>query len=116
MAATSKAKTTDSANGTDVIGTAQEAADYVRSTAERAAARLPEVATNAQEAARDTQARLDRMPNQALLVGTSLSIGFAAGLFIAGSNRILVALAAAPAAAMGLTMIGRDQTEAGSGD
>ena len=116
MAATSKAKTSDSANGTDIVGTAQDAAEYVRSTAQAAAARLPAVKANAEGAARDTQRALDQMPNQALLIGTSLSIGFAAGLFLAGTNRLLVAIAAAPAAAMGLTMLSRDQTGAASAD
>jgi hypothetical protein len=116
MAATSKPKTSDSANGTSVMDSVQDAADYARNTAERAAARLPEVAANAQGAARDTQKALDQMPNQALLIGTSLSLGFAGGLFLAGTNRLLVAIAAAPAIAMGLTMMNRDQTGAASAD
>lgn len=116
MAATSKAKSSETENGTGVIGSAQQAAEYVRSGAEQAAARLPEVAANAQGAARDTQRALDQMPSQALLIGTSLSLGFAGGLFVSGANRLLVVLAAAPAVAMGLTMVGRDQTGATSAD
>jgi hypothetical protein len=110
MAATST--TTDSANGADVVGATQQAAEAVRSTAERAASHLPEVADTAKGAARDTQRRLEQMPNQALVLGTSFSLGLAAGLFIGGSNRLLVMLAAAPAAAMGLTMLARDEEAA----
>ena len=109
MAATSR--TTESANGSTVAESAQDAAELVRATAEKAAAKLPDVASTAQDAARDTQRRLDAMPNQALLVGTSFSIGAAAGLFIGGSNRLLVVLALAPAAAMVMTLMNRDSEE-----
>ncbi len=109
---TATSRTTESANGSTVAESAQDAAELVRTTAEKAAAKLPDVASTAQDAARDTQRRLDAMPNQALLVGTSFSIGAAAGLFIGGSNRLLVVLALAPAAAMALTMMNRGDAEA----
>jgi hypothetical protein len=57
------------------------------------------------------------MPNQALIVGTSFSLGLGIGLFTSGANRLLVALALAPAGAMLLTMLGREeesQTAGGS--
>jgi hypothetical protein len=63
----------------------------------------------AQVAARDTQQALERMPNQGLLIGTSFSIGLGTGLFMSGSNRLLVLLALAPAAAMVATLVGRDE-------
>jgi len=94
--------------GTGVMAGAQDAAEKVRVTAERAAARLPEAVAGAQVAARDTQRALDSMPNQALTVGTSFSLGLGIGLFLSGANRLLVALAVAPAAAMVLTMLGRE--------
>jgi len=113
MAATSR--TTESANGSSVAESAQDAAELVRTTAEKAAARLPEVAATAQDAARDTQRKLDQMPNQALVIGTSVSVGMAAGLFLGGANRLLVALALAPAAAMAMTMVNRDAAAKDSG-
>ena len=90
---------------------AQDAADMVKSTYDRAAERFPEVADTAQTAARDTQRALERMPNQGLLVGTSFSIGLGTGLFMSGANRMLVLLALAPAAAMVATLLGRKDDE-----
>lgn len=114
MAAT-KSSTTQAENESDersMLGalgsSAQDAAGVVRDTAERAAARMPEVAANAQVAARDTQRALDSMPSQALIVGTSFSLGLAAGLFVGGANRLLVVLALAPAGAMAMTILGRN--------
>lgn len=88
---------------------AAAAADTVRQTAERAAARLPEAVAGAQVAARDTQRVLDGMDDKALLIGTSFSLGLGVGLFLSGANRILVALALAPAGAMVMTMLGREE-------
>ena len=114
MAAT-KSSTSQTENGAAERGmlgalgsNAQDAVGVVKDTAEKAAARLPEVAANAQVAARDTQKALDAMPSQALIVGTSFSLGLAAGLFIGGANRLLVGLALAPAGAMAMTILGRD--------
>ena len=110
--------TRSSGNGRDgkrpmaaVISTAQDAAEMVRLTAERAAARLPDAFAGAQVAARDTQRALEQMPNQGLVIGTSFSVGLGVGLFVSGANRLLVALALLPAGAMALTMLGRDEGE-----
>jgi pantoate kinase len=95
---------------------AQEAADLIKSTAERAAERWPDAVAGAQIAARDTQQALERMPNQGLVIGTSFSIGLGVGLFMSGSNRLLVLLALAPAAAMAATLVAREeQTLSASG-
>jgi uncharacterized membrane protein YdbT with pleckstrin-like domain len=87
---------------------AQDAAEMVRSSAERAAARLPDAVAGAQGAARDTQRALESMPSQALVMGTSFSLGLGVGLFLSGANRLLVTLALVPAGAMALTMLGRE--------
>ncbi len=97
-----------------VMNATQDAAGLVRSTAELAAARLPDAVAGAQVAATETQRRLDEMPSQALLIGTSFSLGLGVGLFVTGANRLLVGLALAPAGAMALTMFGREQQEAGA--
>ncbi|CAN5165037.1 hypothetical protein BH24CHL7_BH24CHL7_07690 [soil metagenome] len=94
--------------GVGVMGTAQDAAEKVRQSAERAAERLPEAVATAQVAARDTQKALEDMPNQALIIGTSFSLGLGVGLFLTGFNRILVLLALAPAAAMAATLVSRE--------
>src|ERR671916_1996334 len=116
MAAEQNSRTNGGAiEGTDesrqpvgVMGGAQEAAEKLRVSAERAAEKLPEAMTTAQVAARDTQRRLEEMPNQTLIVGTSFSLGLGVGLFLTGYNRILVLLALAPAAAMAATLMNRD--------
>ncbi len=107
---------TDIENGARGMGAAvmtatQDAADTMRTTAERAAAKLPDAVAGAQVAATETQRRLDEMPSQALLIGTSFSLGLGVGLFASGANRLFVALAVAPAVAMALTIFGRDQDE-----
>lgn len=88
----------------------QDAADIARSTAQRAAERLPDAVAGVQGAASETQRRLEELPNDALLIGTSFSLGMGVGLFLSGANRFLVAAALAPAAAMALTIFGRGQT------
>ena len=100
--------------GTAVMSATQDAAEVARQTAQRAAERLPEAVAGAQTVATETQRRLGEMDNDALLVGTSFSIGLAVGLFLSGANRFLVALALGPAAAMLLTIFGRDQESASS--
>lgn len=100
--------------GASVMSGAQDAAEKVRVTAERAAARFPDAMAGAQVAARDTQKTLESMPNQALVIGTSFSLGLGIGLFVSGANRLLVALALLPAGAMAMTILGREEDEAGS--
>jgi len=95
--------------GATVVSGAQDVAEMARVTVERAAARLPEAVAGAQVAARDTQRTLESMPNQALIIGTSFSLGLGIGLFVSGANRLLVALALAPAGAMAVTFMGRDE-------
>ena len=95
--------------GSAVLSASQDAAEMARATAGRAAAHLPEAVAGVQVAATETQRRLDEMPNQALVIGTSFTLGLAAGLYLSGANRLLVTLALAPAGAMALTMFGRQQ-------
>jgi hypothetical protein len=103
-------KTPGSADKTPVgvMGGAQEAADRLRASAERAAEHIPDAVAGAQVAARDTQRVLEEMPNQALIVGTSFSLGLGAGLLLTGSNRLLVIAALLPAAAMAATLMSRE--------
>lgn len=95
-----------------VMNTAQEAAqataEKVRSAAETAADRLPGAVATAQDVSRDTARTLDELPDQALMIGTSFSLGLGCGLLLSGSNRLLVLIALAPAAAMAATLLNRD--------
>jgi hypothetical protein len=104
-----------SKNSSGLMAGAQDAADIVKTTYDRAAERFPEVAEKAQVAARDTQRALERAPNQGLVVGTSFSIGLGVGLFMSGANRFLVLAALAPAAAMAATLIGREDESTTAG-
>jgi hypothetical protein len=93
-----------------VMATAQDAAERVKTAAETAAERLPDAVASAQVAVTDTQRALDELPNQALIIGTSFSLGLGVGMFLTGTNRLLVLLALAPAAAMAPTLVGRGST------
>jgi hypothetical protein len=90
-----------------VVSGAQQAADVARQTAERAAARLPDAVATARVTAHDTQAALEEMDDQALLAGTTFSLGLGIGLFVSGAHRLLVVAALIPAVAMLLTLLGR---------
>jgi hypothetical protein len=117
---TTEPTTTDRANGTNdgggplagVVSNAQDAAataaGAVRTAADAAAERLPAAMATAQVVSRDTARTLEQMPDQALMVGTSFSLGLGVGLFFSGANRLLVFLALAPAAAMAATLMGRE--------
>jgi hypothetical protein len=90
-----------------VMSTAQDAAERVKTVAETAAERLPDAMASAQVAMTDTQRALDELPNQALVIGTSFSLGLGVGMFLTGTNRLLVLVALVPAAAMAATLVGR---------
>jgi hypothetical protein len=90
-----------------VLNSAQDVAGRLRSGASRAADRLPASMSDAQNAARGTQRALDEMPSETLLIGTGFWLGLTAGLWLRGANRLLVMLAALPAAAMASTLARR---------
>ena len=94
-----------------VMNQAQDAAQAtvgaVRNVAGTAADRLPAAMTTAQDVAGQTSRTLEELPDQALVVGTSFSLGLGIGLFMSGMNRIFVLLALAPAADMAVTLVNR---------
>ena len=94
--------------GGGAAAAAQDAAQRVRTAAETAAERAPAALSAAQDAVADTARALDELPNQALIIGTSFSVGLGAGLLLSGSNRLLVLLALIPAGAMAATLLGRE--------
>jgi hypothetical protein len=96
----------DEARGA-LVGVMSTAQDAVKTAAETAAERLPTAVASAQVAVTDTQRALDELPNQALVIGTSFSLGLGVGMFLTGTNRLLVLLALVPAAAMAATLVGR---------
>lgn len=102
-----------------VMSQAQDAAqatvEVVRNAAGTAADRLPAAMTTAQEVAGQTSRTLDELPDQALLIGTSFSLGLGVGLLMSGMNRLFVLLALAPAAAMAATLVNRDSSAPAQG-
>ena len=90
-------------------GGIDQALSTAQDTARRVAEGMPGAISQAQTAVADTARALDELPNQALLIGTSFSIGLGAGLLLSGANRLLVLLALTPAAAMAATLLGREQ-------
>jgi hypothetical protein len=100
--------------GAAVMNAGQDAAELARQNAQRAAERLPDAMAGAQTAVTQTQAKLNQMDNNALLIGTSFSLGLGVGLFLSGANRFLILGALAPAGAMALTMMGRQESANGS--
>jgi len=92
------------------------AQERIKAGVGKAAEAMPDDMASAQSAARDTQRRLDSMTDDNLLAGASFSLGLAIGLFVSGSNRLLVALTLVPAAAMLSTLMNRERAAAADGE
>jgi hypothetical protein len=84
----------------DVAGRAGEVANEV-------ASRLPAAAATTRDAITTAQIRMESTSDEILTNGTMLSLGVALGLLLGGANRLLVAMALIPAAAMGATLLDR---------
>jgi hypothetical protein len=97
----------------DAVGEATTAAGSI---AADASARLPVAASTTRAAFDDANRRIHASSDEMLRIGTAVSFGFAAGLLIAGANRMLVAMALIPVAMIGLTMLERSSSPGGVGD
>ena len=93
--------------GLDAAAMARDVAGRAGEVAGEVAARLPAAAASTREALTSAQSRMDASSDEMLTNGTMLSLGVALGLLLGGSNRLLVALALIPAAAMGATLLDR---------
>ena len=89
-------------------------ADGVTTTANTIAARLPEAAATTRAAVDEAARRIETGSDQMLTVGATFSLGLAVGLLVGGGNRILVAAALVPTAAMGMTLLDRRGTSSTS--
>ena len=105
----------DAARGfaADLPQRAGELAEGARQVAGEVANRLPGAAATTRDAIGVANRQIEGAPTDVLMVGTSLSIGVAIGLLLGGSNRLLVATALIPAAAMGATLLERRNREGG---
>jgi hypothetical protein len=88
----------------DVAGRASEVASDV---AGEVANRIPAATASTREAINMAQMRMESSSDEMLMNGAMLSLGVALGLLLAGANRLLIALALIPAAAMGATLVDR---------
>ena len=90
-----------------VGGAVSDAAGSVLGAAGDAVSRLPDVAATTRSAIEDANRQMRAGSDEMLTVGGVLSFGFAMGLLVGGANRLLVAGALIPAAAMIITLLDR---------
>ena len=96
-------------------GAVSDAADSARTVAADAVARIPEVAASTRSVIDDANRQMRAGSDEMMAVGTLLSFGFAMGLLVGGANRLFVAAALTPTAAMGLQLIDRSSRARRSG-
>ena len=85
-------------------------AGNLANVAEQAVSKLPEATQSGRAAVEEANRAIQSGSDEALMAGTTLSVGLALGLLLGGANRLLVILALIPAAAMGFTLLDRSQT------
>lgn len=113
MASGARAETTKGTNGAhggggpDPAALARDVAGRAGEVAGEVASRLPAAAASTREILNSAQMSMESTSDELLTSGTMLSLGVALGLLLGGSNRLLVALALIPAAAMGATLVDR---------
>ncbi len=71
---------------------------------------MPEVARVSRGLMTDALRAIEQGSDNTLTAGATLSLGLAAGLLIGGAPRLLILVALAPAAAIGLQMVDRQKT------
>ncbi|HEU5202832.1 MAG TPA: hypothetical protein VFU17_00905 [Candidatus Limnocylindrales bacterium] len=111
---TSKGNAPDASANGGPAQTAKAVAGNVGNVANEAVARLPEATQATRQAVEDANRAIQSGSDEALMAGTTLSVGLALGLLLGGANRLLVILALIPAAAMGFTLLDRSQSGRGS--
>jgi hypothetical protein len=114
LSETSKGNAADTSANGGPAQTAKAVAGNVGNVANEAVARLPEATQATRQAVGEANKAIQSGSDEALMAGTTLSVGLALGLLLGGANRLLVILALIPAAAMGFTLLDRSQTGRGS--
>jgi hypothetical protein len=109
-----KASTGTASRRAVAVSVASGAVGTMRTTAEEAASRLPDVAAKGKSALDDANRRIEQSTDEMVRLGTVLSFGFAAGLLVGGAPRILVGAAMVPAAMLGLAVLDRTANRAAS--
>ena len=98
------------ANGSDHgrnIEAVQAAAREVRSALEGVGRSMPQVARVSRGAVDDLMRAIETGSDQQVTAGVSLSLGLAIGMLLGGAPRLLIALALAPVAIMGIALAER---------
>ena len=100
------------ANGGDSTSAqmVQAAAREVRSALEGVGRSLPDVARASRTAVDDLVHSIEAGSDERVSAGVTLSLGLAIGMLIGGAPRLLIALALAPVAVMGLALADRRAT------
>ena len=117
---TTDSKSTDSTTSDDggtrakIGSTVADAAESIRTAASDAADRLPEVASATRSALVEVDRQVEAGSDELLTGVTALSFGMAAGLLLAGANRLLVISAFVPAALLGLRLLDRTSRARGA--
>ena len=107
---TSSGRDADASQNGSPAETARAVAGNVANVAEQAVSKLPEATQSGRAAVEEANRAIQSGSDEALMAGTTLSVGLALGLLLGGANRLLVILALIPAAAMGFTLLDRSQT------
>jgi hypothetical protein len=100
-------------NSSTDLGTTENRTEAMATEA-RAALRdlgqsMPEVARVSRGLVTDAMRAIEQGSDNTLTAGATLSLGLAAGLLIGGAPRLLILMALAPAAAIGLQMVDRQK-------
>jgi hypothetical protein len=93
--------------GSGALVIARAATDQARGVVLRVGDSLPPLATASQRFLSTSMGAIERASDERISAGTTLSLGLAIGLLISGAPRLLVAMALAPVAAMGLALLDR---------
>ncbi|HVA85493.1 MAG TPA: hypothetical protein VNF73_04130 [Candidatus Saccharimonadales bacterium] len=83
---------------------ARRAADSAREVVGEIASRMPEASASTRDLVEQANVQMRASSDEMLIAGAGLSLGLTLGLMVAGANRLLVALAFVPAAAIGATL------------
>jgi hypothetical protein len=107
---TTATTTTTTKNGTHANGATspmEGAVHEVRSALAGMGRSMPDVARTSRAAVGDLFSAIEGGSDERISTGVTLSLGLAIGLLIGGAPRLLIALALAPLAAMGLVLADR---------
>jgi hypothetical protein len=94
-------------NGRKRFGSVRRAIDAVRTKASAATAHVPEAVGHVREGAQGTMTNLQTVPDSGLRLLAAVSVGFGAGLRLAGKKRLAALAGFAPASVFGLAIFSR---------